>query len=143
MIEASANMWGRTCSSVCVLESSTPLGRGPPPPFIGSRRGRLHAQNDLGFIILSPNRGEQLVVPVAEHCEAWPWAWPSSLEAFNHAWNVSSSRGIRGRRGDSCRARCPLRLTGQSIEGVADGGPLLVNRHIVLEGRCPCLPRVL
>ena len=26
-------------------------------------------------IILSPNRGEQLVAPVAEHCEAWPRVW--------------------------------------------------------------------
>jgi len=124
-------------------ESSTSLGRGPPPPFIDSRRGRLHAQNVSDFVILSSNQGEQLAVPVAEHCEAWSRAWSPSLEAFSHAGNVSLSCGVRGRRGDSCRARCPLRLIGRSSEGVYDGGLVLVDSRTVLEGRFPCPPRVL
>ena len=66
----------------------------------------------------SANRGGgQLVVPVAEHCGTWRRAWSSSLEAFSHAWGVSLSCGASGRRGDSCRARRPLRLTGCGAEG--------------------------
>ena len=57
--------------------------------------------------------------------------------------NVSLSCGIRGRRGNSCRARCPLRLIGRSSEGVYDGGLVLVDSRTVLEGCFPCPPRVL
>ena len=41
----------------------------------------------MSLILSSSPRigGEQLVAPVAEHCEAWPQAWLSSLEAFSHA----------------------------------------------------------
>ena len=125
------------------LREFDPPGRGPPPPFTGSRRGRLHARNVSGFVILSSNRGEQLAVPVAEHCEAWLRAWSLSLEDFSHAWDVSLSCGVRGRCGDSYRTHCPLCLTGRTIEGVSDGGLILVDSRTVLEGRCPCLPRVL
>ena len=87
--------------------------------------------------------GEQLAVAVVEHCEAWPQAWLSSLEAFSHAWNVSWSCGVRGRHGDSCRTCRPLRLTGRSVEGVSDGGLVLISSRTLFEGRCPCSPRVL
>ena len=140
-------MWGRTCWSVCALRvrprAFDPVGRGPPPPFIGSRRGGLHAQNVSGFVVLSPNRGEQLTVPVAKHCVAWPRIWSSSLEAFSHAWNAFLPCGASGHRGDSCGARCPLRLTGRSAEGAADGGLVLVKGRTTSEGRCSCLPRFL
>jgi hypothetical protein len=42
----------------------------------------VHAGNVPGFVIPSLNRGEQLAVAVAEHCDAWLRASPSSLEAF-------------------------------------------------------------
>jgi hypothetical protein len=134
VIEASANMWGRTYFSVCAFlrefdppRKRSASGRGPPPPFIGSRRGGLHARNVSGFVILSSNLGEQLVAPIAEHCEVWPRAWLSSLGAFGHAWNASSSCGDSGRCGGSCRVCCPLRLTGRSTGGVSDDG-LVLNR---------------
>jgi len=78
--------------------------------------------------------GEQLVAAVAGHYGAWLRASPSSLEAFSHARNVPASCGTSGRRGDCCRAYCPLRLTGRSAEGAADGGPALVNGRTVFEG---------
>ena len=73
----------------------------------------------MSLILSSSPRigGEQLVAPVAEHCEAWPRAWLSSLEALSHAWNVFLSCGVSGRCGGSCRARRPLHLTGRSAEG--------------------------
>ena len=73
----------------------------------------------MSLILSSSPRigGEQLVAPVAEHCEAWPQAWLLSLGAFNHAGNASLSCGVSGQRGDSCSARRPLRLTGWSAEG--------------------------
>ena len=88
-------------------------------------------------------RGEQLVVPVVVHCEVWPRAWLSSLEAFDHAGNLYLSCGICGRRGNCCRARCPLCLTGRSVEGASDDGLVLVNSCTVSEGRRPWPPRVL
>ena len=93
-------------------------------------------------VILSPNRGEQLTVPVAKHCVAWPRIWSSSLEAFSHAWNMSLSCGVRGQHGDRSRARCSPRLIGRSTEGASDGSLVLVNSRTVLEGRCPCSPKV-
>jgi hypothetical protein len=94
------------------------LGRGLPPPFIGSRRGGLHARVIFDVAISPRIGGEQLIAPVAEHCEAWRQAWSSSFEALDHARDVSLPCGASGRRGDSCRARRPLRLTGRSTEGV-------------------------
>ena len=94
-------------------------------------------------VILSPNQGGQLTVAVAEHCEAWPRARPSSLEAFSHAWNVPASYGTSGRCGGSGRARRPLHLTGLSAEGAADGGLAPVKGRTAFEGCCPCPSRVL
>ena len=62
-----------------------------PPPFIGSRRGGVHAWNVLGFVTLFPNRGEQLAVAVAEHCEAWG--------AVDYAWDVSIILCLREHHG--------------------------------------------
>ena len=147
MIEASANI-GENLVCVCVWEFALefrPLGSGLPPPFIGSRRGGVHARNVLGFVILSPNRGEQLAVAVAvaEYCEAWLWASPSSWGAVDYAWDVSLPCGASGRRGDCCRAYFPLRLTGRSAEGAADGGLAPVKGRTAFEGRCPCPLKVL
>ena len=51
MIEESANMGKNELESVCVSESPTPLGRGLPPPFIGSRR----AGYMYGVSLMSPS----------------------------------------------------------------------------------------
>jgi len=47
------------------------LGRSPPPPFIGSRRGGYMYGKISGCVIFSPNRGEQWMVAVAGHYGAW------------------------------------------------------------------------
>ena len=130
--------------SMAVEMMMSPLGRSPPPPFIGSRRGGVHVRGDLRSRRLPPESWENsggLLLKV--RCRAWRRAWLSSLEAFSHAWNVSWSCGIRGRHGDSCRTCRPLRLTGRSVEGVSDGGLLLISSRTLFEGRCPCSPRVL
>ena len=127
LIEASANMCRNELECVYMPECSSLLGRGPPPLFIGTRRGGLQVRGVPDVVLLSKNWGEQLVVPVAVHCEVWPRAWLSSLEAFDHAGNVYLSCGVCGRRGNSCRARCPLCLTGRSAEGASDDGLVLVN----------------
>ena len=103
----------------------------------------VHAGNVPGFVIPSLNRGEQLAVAVAEHCEAWLRASPSSWEAVDYAWDVSLACGASGRHGDCYRARHPLRLTGRSAEGAADCGLVLVKGRTTFEGHCTCLPRVL
>jgi len=112
MIEESANTTKNELESVCVGESD-PSGKRPASSFYRLKEGRLHVRGVPDVAILSPNReGVQLVAPVVEHYEAWPRAWPYSLEAFSHALNVYLSCGVRRRRGDSYRARRPLRLTG-------------------------------
>ena len=122
-----------------------PPGKGSASSFYWLKEGRITCMGCLWLRHHFPEsgRGEQLAVAVVEHCEAWPQAWLSSLEAFSHAWNVSWSCGIRGRHGDSCRTCRPLRLTGRSVEGVSDGGLVLISSRTLFEGRCPCSPRVL
>ena len=137
LIEASANMCRNELECVYMPECSSLLGRGPPPLFIGSRRGGLQVRGVPDVVLLSKNWGEQLVVPVAVHCEVWPRAWLTSLEAFDHAGNVYLFCGVCGRRGNSYRARCPLCLTGRSAEGASNDGLVLVYSCNVSEGRRP------
>ena len=76
--------------------------------------------------------GEQLMVPVAEHCGAWCRVWSSSL-----------SCGTSRRRGSGCRAYCAPRLIRRGADGDTDSGLVPVNGHTTFEGHCPCPPRVL
>jgi len=49
----------------CVLpDGSIPLRESPPPLFIGTRRGGVHAQEIVEVVVFSPNRGGAVV----EHC---------------------------------------------------------------------------
>ena len=119
------------------------LGEKPASSFYWLKEGQITCMGYFWCRHPLPNRGEQLVVPVTEHSEAWPQAWLSSLEAFSHAWNAFLPCGASGHRGDSCGARCPLRLTGRSAEGAADGDLVLVKGRTASEGCCSCMPRFL
>ena len=49
----------------CVLsDGPTSLRESPPPPFIDTRRGGVHAQEIVEVVVFSPNRGGAVV----EHC---------------------------------------------------------------------------
>ena len=58
-------MCSGSSAEYCVLPNGpTPLRESPPPPFIDTRRGGVHAQGIVEVVVLSPNRGGAVV----EHC---------------------------------------------------------------------------
>ena len=46
------------------MDRPTPQRESPPPPFIDTRRGGVHAQEIVEVVVFSPNRGGAVV----EHC---------------------------------------------------------------------------
>src|SRR6185503_8133952 len=52
----------------CVLpDGAIPLKESPPPPFIDTKRGGVHAQEIVEVVVFSPNRGGAVV----EHCRKY------------------------------------------------------------------------
>ena len=67
LIEVSANISGSVVLSVAyyrMVRSRDPLKGSPPPPFIDTRRGGVHAQGIVKVVVFSPNRGGAVI----EHC---------------------------------------------------------------------------
>jgi hypothetical protein len=87
--------------------------------------------------------GEQLMVTVAEHCEAWRRVWSSSWKPFDHARGVSLSCDASRQRGDGRRGALCSALTRWGVEGAAEGCFKPVKGHTTFEGGCPCLLKVL
>src|SRR6185295_17978196 len=86
-----------------------PPRQGPPPPFIDTRRGGVHAQEIVEVVVFSPNRGGAVI----EHCGKYTVGYG--------AW-----RGRRpGRRPWPCgdRAGVPVAPVGGVV--VAVGGTVL------------------
>ena len=136
VIEVSANIGSCECECefACVRSCVS-------PSFYRPKEGRITYVHEQWSRLLPPESGENSWRSL--RCGAWRRAWLSSLEAFDHAGNVYLSCGVCGRRGNSCRARYPLCLTGRSTEGASDDGLVLVNSCTVSDGRRPWPPRVL
>ena len=63
-------MCSGSSAEYCVLPNGpTPLRESPPPPFIDTRRGGVHAQEIVEVVVFSPNRGGAVV----EHVESTLW----------------------------------------------------------------------
>ena len=67
LIGASANIGGSVVLSVVFYRMGRPPRESPPPPFIDTRSGGVHAQEIVEVVVFFPNRGGVVV----EHCRRY------------------------------------------------------------------------
>ena len=102
--------------------------RGPPPPFIDTRRGGVHVREISGVVVFSPNRGRTVSSCcrkyTVEHWRVWRWAWQLS-------WETPWPCGDR-----ACVLMTPVGVVVVAVEGTvlcarASGAP-----RVLLAGSC-------
>ena len=73
----------------CVLPNEpTPLRESPPPPFIDTRRGGVHAQEIVEVVVFSPNCGGAVVEHYGKYTVGYG-VWRGS-----HPWPCEDRAGI-------------------------------------------------
>ena len=113
--------------------------RGPPPPFIDTKRGGVHVRREEEVVVSPRIGGAQRMSIVGS--TLWGTgdygAGRAALLGGVLTWRRSRRRpgSSSGRRGGSCRGYRPLRLTWRRSEGPAGGGLDRVKVRTTPEGR--------
>ena len=114
--------------------------RGPPPPFIDTRRGGVHLRRGLEVVVFSPKRGRAVDVCCRKYTvwhrrvrrRAWQLSYALSSVLWRSRRRPCDSCGCRG---VFCRGYRPPYLTCWHLEGPAGGGLALVKARAAFEGR--------